>query len=100
MKSEFLEIAEIELDEGFEYYESIQSDLGFRFVNEVKSTVRRIEYFPYAYSEITENTKRSLVKNFPYGIIYQIKNETIIILAVANLHRKPLYWKERINPEL
>jgi len=97
MRSEFLEIAEIELDEGFEYYESTQPDLGHRFVKEVKSSVKRIESYPQAWHRVTENARRCLVKNFPYGIVYQIKNELILIVAVANLHRKPNYWKERIK---
>jgi hypothetical protein len=30
------------------------------------------------------------------GIIYQIREKEILVVAVANLHRKPDYWKDRI----
>ncbi|MEX2436959.1 MAG: type II toxin-antitoxin system RelE/ParE family toxin, partial [Candidatus Paceibacterota bacterium] len=32
----------------------------------------------------------------PYGIIYLIEADEIIILAIMNLRRKPGYWKSRI----
>lgn len=96
MKFEFLDIAQIELDESFEYYELQQSKLGYRFVYEVRNSIERISYFPVAWQQITKNTRRCLVKNFPYGVIYQILENKILIVAIANLHRKPDYWKDRI----
>jgi len=38
-----------------------------------------------------------MIKSFPYGIIYQAKEEEIVIVAVANLHRKPNYWIDRVE---
>jgi hypothetical protein len=97
MKIKFLDIAQLELDESFEYYEIQHSKLGYRFVNEVKNAIDRISYFPFAWQQITINTRRCLVKTFPYGIIYQILDDTILIIAIANLHQKPNYWKDRIQ---
>jgi hypothetical protein len=97
MKSEFLDIAQIELDESFEYYELQQKNLGYRFLNEIKNTIDRILYFPSAWQKITDNTRRCLVKNFPYGVIYQKIEDKILIIAIANLHRKPSYWNNRLN---
>jgi len=97
MTYKFLDIAKIELDEAFEYYEIQQVKLGYRFINEVKSSIKRIINFPKAWQQITINTRRCLVKNFPYGVIYQILNDEILIVAIANLHRKPDYWNDRID---
>jgi len=36
------------------------------------------------------------VKTFPYGVIYQEREDFILIVAIANLHRKPNYWAERL----
>ena len=96
MNYKFLDVAQIELDESFEYYEIQQKQLGFRFIYEVKNSIQRILYFPQAWQQITQNTRRCLVKNFPYGVIYQIIEDEILIIAIANLHRKPNYWQERI----
>ena len=93
---EFLKISQIELDETFVYYENIQNDLGYRFINEVKESISLIQNYPNAWHNLSNRTKRCLVKNFPYGIIYQIRKDKILIVAIANLHRKPNYWKNRI----
>jgi len=34
---------------------------------------------------------------FSLGLIYQVKTNALPIIAVANLHRRPGYWKERIE---
>jgi len=62
-------------------------------------SIQRITYFSLAGFEFSDNTRRSLTKRFPFGVIYQFleeKNE-IIILAIMQLNRSPDYWKHRIN---
>ena len=97
VKVEFLEVAQQELDDAFEYYEYQQDGLGFRFVQEVYHAVTLIKTYPQGWSKISKNTRRCLVKTFPYGIIYQVREETALVVAVASLHRKPNYWVERVN---
>jgi hypothetical protein len=96
MEFNFLDIAQLELDDSFEYYEFQQKDLGYRFLQEIKNSISRISFYPLGWQRITQNTRRCLVKNFPYGVIYQIRDNKILIVAIANLHRKPNYWKDRI----
>ena len=88
----FLEPAIVELDDAFKYYEYQQQNLGTLFIREVESAVERIITYPKAWHKLSTNTRRCLVKNFPFGVIYKIQEETILIVAVMNLHRKPEYW--------
>ena len=93
----FLKLAETELDDAFEYYESVQNGLGFRFLSEVELSQERITNFPLSYEEIGEYSRRCLVQKFPYGLIYQYTKDPakVLIVAVAHLHRKPDYWTGR-----
>ncbi len=91
----FLDVAEQEFNDAFEYYESEQEGLGARFKTEVTKTLLRITAYPSAYQKLSKRTRRCLVAKFPYGIIYQQSQEEILIIAVANLHRKPDYWLAR-----
>ncbi|MCU7834467.1 MAG: type II toxin-antitoxin system RelE/ParE family toxin [gamma proteobacterium symbiont of Taylorina sp.] len=97
MKVTFLKVAEAELDDAFEYYESVQSGLGFRFSTEVELSIMRITKFPFSYEEIGQYSRRCLVQKFPYGIIYQHMEaqEEILIVAVSHLHQIPDYWSDR-----
>ena len=97
MKVNFLKVAEAELDDAFEYYESVQRSLGFRFLTEVELAKARITKFPLSYEGIGKYSRRCLVQKFPYGLIYQYieAQKEILIVAVSHLHRKPEYWSER-----
>ncbi len=96
MEVNFLPLAQQELDDTFQYYEYQQKNLGSRFIHEVLNSIELIRYYPKGWHPMTQNSRRCLVKNFPYGIIYQIKSDYILIIAIANLHRKPNYWINRI----
>lgn len=39
------------------------------------------------------------VERFPYAVIYRVKEEQEVlqIIAVANLQRRPGYWKHRLQ---
>lgn len=97
MEIRFLEIAQIELDEAVEYYNSESSGLGDSFLLEALNSIERIRRFPNAWHPFSSITRRCQLRRFPYGIIYQILNTEILIVAVANLHRKPDYWQDRIK---
>ncbi|NCO83251.1 MAG: plasmid stabilization protein [Nitrospirae bacterium CG_4_10_14_3_um_filter_44_29] len=97
MEIRFLEIAQIELDETIEYYNSESPGLGDSFLLEALNTIERIRHFPNAWQPFSSTTRRCQLRRFPYGIIYQILNTEILVVAVANLHRKPDYWQDRIK---
>ena len=91
----FHEDAEQEFLEAIEYYEECELGLGLRFSEEVYATIKRICEFPQAWEQIDLKTRRSLTNKFPYGILYRISNNKILIMAVMNLHRMPNYWKKK-----
>ena len=93
----FTHTAEEELDETIEYYEYQISGLGIRFFEEISRTIDRIIKFPRAWTKIGRYTRRCLLKKFPYAIFYTIEEDDILILAVANMHRNPELYKNRIR---
>ena len=64
---------------------------------EVLETLARIRRFPKAWNPYTENTRRCQTRRFPYGIVYQILESEILVVAVAHMHRRPGYWLDRIK---
>ena len=96
MKIRFLEVAQIELDDAIEYYNYEASGLGNEFLAEVLNALDRIGKFPEAWHPCSRRTRRCQTRRFPYGIIYQIRETEILVVAIANLHRKPDYWQDRI----
>jgi plasmid stabilization system protein ParE len=89
--------AEAEFGEAIEYYEAREIGLGLDFAAEVHAAIQRATTFPTAWQVVSQDVRRALVRRFPYGILYAIDAETILIVAVMNLHRAPNYWANRLT---
>lgn len=97
MRFLFHEAAEAELDHAAAYYESCKPGLGIAFAEEVFATIGVISAHPEVGTPISRNTRRFLVKRFPFGVIYQSKGSALRIIAVADLRRRPGYWEDRLG---
>ncbi len=98
MKVEFLVPAEDELFNTIRYYNNESEGLGYEFAGEVKRTINRIIEHPQAWTPISKQTRRCRMNRFPYGIVYQVIEDTILITAVMHLHRNPESWRDRLDP--
>ncbi len=97
MKYSFHPEAKEELLGSINFFEECRSGLGLEFSKEIFSAIQRIIHFPSAWSKFSENTRRCLTNRFPYGVIYQIIEDEVIIIAVMQLNREPDYWKKRVK---
>jgi len=88
--------ANIELDDAVRYYDHQLPGLGFRFFQEVDAAIERIRFIPEAWTKIGKRTRRCLIKDFPYALLYAIETDEILITAVAHLHRDPEHYGDRI----
>jgi plasmid stabilization system protein ParE len=99
MKVRFLTLAQQELDDAVDWYNEQVDGLGQEFLDELDRAVRRSVLFPVSCPEIEPGLRRCLLARFPYGLIYGIEGETIVVVAVAHLHRRPRYWTDRLEQE-
>ncbi len=97
MKIEIIACAEQEFAEAVDYYNEQSQGLGFKFAEEVKCTFNRILRFPEAWPKISRNTRRCITSKFPYGIIYQIRKDRILVIAVMHMKRDLRRWQDRIR---
>mgnify|MGYP001587010758 CR=1 FL=1 len=99
MKVRFLKTAQYEVDDAVAWYDSQSPNMGIQFLDDIDRAIRRIAAYPLSSVEIEQGLRRCLLSRFPYGIIYGIDSETIIVVAVAHLHREPRYWINRTIAE-
>jgi plasmid stabilization system protein ParE len=97
MKVEVLDIAQQELNDAFEWYESLNSGLGYEFISEVDTSIITILAFPKSWRKVGNSTRRCVINRFPFILLYYIDNDTIYITCVAHQHRNPEYHSDRIN---
>ncbi len=99
MKVDFLEPAEIEFNDAIAYYNIQRNGLGFEFAKEVSHTINRIIEHPEAWTTVSfsTRTRQCITDRFPYSIVYQVRGETLLIVAVMHHRRNPKTWRSRIK---
>ncbi len=94
-RTSFHELAERELNDAALYYEQESTGLGAKFLDEIERYLDAITKNPYAGQKVRGQVRRRILRTFPYGILYSVKDDRIRILAIMNLKRRPLYWVGR-----
>jgi len=84
-------------DAAFDWYLQRNPDAALRFSAEVEHALAQIAEAPQRWAAAPLNTRRYLLRRFPFVLIYrELRSGHIQILAVAHTSRKPTYWKHRI----
>ena len=97
MKISFLLPAQTEFEEAIEYYDEKRLGLGIEFSREVIQALDRINHYPEAWSQLSPRIRRCLVNRFPYSVIYQVRSELLIVIAIQHHHRMPESWRTRLS---
>lgn len=97
MKYVFHPAALTEYSEAVEFYAERRVEIAQKFINAVENTIFKIVEYPTRWPVIDEDIRRCLMRKFPYGILYTIEDNFILILAVMHCSREPGYWKDRIQ---
>jgi len=89
--------AEDDLKEAYAWYEDKRTGLGYDFLLQVDAGLNLIARNPNIHPIEYKETRKHLVKRFPYKIIYLFEKEKIIVLAVIHSRRSPVLIKRRID---
>ena len=84
MKYVFHPEALIEYAEAVQYYASQRAELAQVFINSVEDAVYQIRESPERYAAIDEDVRRCMTPKFPYGVLYTVEQDHILILAVMH----------------
>ena len=95
-KYRFTSAALSELREATLYYEQQEKGLGVKFLDEIDDAVDRIRRFPYAWHPVSARSRRCRMHRFPFGLLYQVRRDEILITAVMDLRRDPKRWRDLI----
>jgi len=68
------------------------------FASEIAQGFTVIGEQPQMYPTYLRDTRRYLLKKFPYLIVFRQHNDRIQVLAIAHGSRGPRFWRERLAP--
>ncbi len=79
------------------HYSERDPGLALRFIEAVEETIQKILEAPTRWRVIDEDVRRCLTRIFPYGVLYTLEQDFILIVAVMHCSREPGYWKQRVE---
>ena len=95
-KARFTKQSRCELLVQTAYYEALRKGLGTKFRTEVESAAQRAATFPDHGKPSAGATRRRLVTDFPFSVVYTEVDYGVLIHAVADDRRLPEYWLSRL----
>jgi len=91
----FRAAAEADASEAYVWYERQRPGLGGEFKEELGATLQRIAEGPEAFQVVHRDTRRALMRKFPYSVFYRVYPESIIVVACMHGRRSSARWRLR-----
>jgi hypothetical protein len=89
--------ASAEIAEARAWYQRREDGLGRRFTVSVHETLARIEELPESFPRVRGETRRAIVRSFPYALYYQVEGPVIVLVACVHASRHPRVWEGRLE---
>ena len=77
------------------WYEELSPKAVSAFEAELDRSVASLRESPLRWPPDAQGVRRQLMKRFPFALVYRLKLDEVQVVAVAHLHRRPGYWRER-----
>ena len=87
--------AAADIDDAFLWYETQRPGLGHEFLSAADALIAAIAEHPFRYPVIRRNTRRALLRRFPYAMYFRIYGEIVVVVACMHGRRNPRRWQVR-----
>lgn len=87
--------ADAEVEAARQWYVERSAVAARAFATEVSWCVERVRESPERWPRYVYGTRRYLLPNFPFSLVYRVHWNEVEIIAVAHHRRKPAYWSGR-----
>jgi hypothetical protein len=88
-KLEITDLAEEEYSLAFIYYQGQQPELGDKFENETDYLITKLKANPYLFQRKYKYYREAVYKKFPYYIVYEIIDSSVVIHSFFHANRNP-----------
>ena len=91
----FRPAAAADVEDAYLWYQGQQAGLGEEFLAAVQTVLESITINPEIFPIIHRQTRRALLRRFPYGLFYRIIDDQIVVVACLHGRRDPRRWQSR-----
>ena len=97
MKVEILDLAKLDLLDGFHFYEEQQAGLGSYFLTSLYSDIESLRLYAGIHMKPHKNLHRLVSKRFPFAVYYQVHGGTVFVHAIVDSRRDPAWIRQRLK---
>jgi len=80
----------------YDWYESQRIGLREDFLLTLEESYSKITRTPKIYQLIHKIVRRKLLRRFPYGVFFVLRDDEVIVIAIMHTKRKPSDWNARL----
>ncbi len=77
------------------WYAERSHQAALMFDAELERAVATLREAPFRWPPGLHGTRQLRFRRFPFGLVYRVGADEVEVIAVAHLHRRPGYWKNR-----
>ncbi len=82
-----------DFDESFDWYAKRSQAAAEQFVIAVDQALARIAKQPNLYGRIDAQHQACRLFKFPFSLVFAVRSDCILIVAIAHDRRQPGYWR-------
>ncbi|MCC7178463.1 MAG: type II toxin-antitoxin system RelE/ParE family toxin [Acidobacteria bacterium] len=86
--------ASAEVLETKSWYDGRADGLGGRFIDDLEAVLARVVERPTSFPTVRDQTRRAVLKRFPYAVYFRQTEGEIVVLAVHG-RQDPMRWQSR-----
>lgn len=88
-------MAEVELWEAIDWYDAQKENLGKSFARAIQNAVVTIQDNPKRFPFAHANKRKVVISGFPYIVVFEVREEFVLILTIFHTSRDPENWELR-----
>lgn len=88
--------ADLEINEAAEWYEARGQGLAVEFLRVLDACIESIRRDPLLYPVVHDQARRAMLRRFPYGVVYTVVEDEVVIIACFHSRRDPKHWQDRL----
>lgn len=85
-----------DLKDAYRWYKAESPLAAHRYRLAFRQAIQSLREQPWIGTPYLHGTRKVLLKNFPYLVVYHPARSGVYVIAVAHGHRKQGYWHKRL----
>ena len=84
--------AAAEVNDAAAWYERQNPSSAIKFNEAFRVALTRLGENPFQYQVVQDEVRRAPLRRFPYGLLYVVEEEAVVVLSCFHASRDPAQW--------